>query len=103
MSVPNASGSLWDFGDDNTSTQSDPSHTYLTSGVYPVTLTVTNACGSVNLTQEVTIDLDPAATFTATIVPGIGATGWVSCSANSLSPAYRASTTKSQPWSPRPT
>lgn len=37
---------LWDFGDGNTSTQSDPSHTYAAAGVYTVCLVATDACGS---------------------------------------------------------
>ena len=36
---------LWDFGDGNTSTQQNPSHTYLTSGIYNVSLQVTNSLG----------------------------------------------------------
>jgi len=36
----------WDFGDGGTSTASDPTHTYSTSGQYTVTLTATNAAGS---------------------------------------------------------
>lgn len=33
---------LWDFGDGNTSTQANPTHVYLVSGTYDVTLTVTD-------------------------------------------------------------
>lgn len=38
---------FWDFGDGfgSTSTLQDPMHTYVTDGLYPVTLTVTNASG----------------------------------------------------------
>lgn len=36
----------WDFGDGNTSTDQNPLHTYETSGIYDVCLTVTNVCGS---------------------------------------------------------
>ena len=32
----------WDFGDGNTSTDQNPSHTYATGGVYDVTLTISN-------------------------------------------------------------
>ncbi|MFC2141004.1 PKD domain-containing protein, partial [Acidobacteriota bacterium] len=35
---------LWDFGDGNTSTQQNPSHTYAADGTYTVTLTVTDDC-----------------------------------------------------------
>ena len=37
---------LWDFGDGNTSTTQDPTHTYTALGTYLVCLTSTNACGS---------------------------------------------------------
>lgn len=37
---------LWDFGDGNTSTQQNPSHTYQQSGLYNVTLTTTNQYGT---------------------------------------------------------
>ncbi|AUP78679.1 PKD domain-containing protein [Flavivirga eckloniae] len=35
----------WDFGDGNTSTEVNPSHTYAVAGTYNVTLTTTNAAG----------------------------------------------------------
>jgi PKD repeat protein len=37
---------LWDFGDGATSTEDDPMHTFGSSGVYTVSLTVTNQDGS---------------------------------------------------------
>ena len=37
---------LWDFGDNTTSDQQHPVHTYTTAGTYSVNLTVTNAAGS---------------------------------------------------------
>jgi PKD repeat protein len=36
----------WDFGDGNTSTDQNPSHTYATPGQYEVCLTITNLCSS---------------------------------------------------------
>jgi PKD repeat protein len=36
----------WNFGDGNTSTQQNPSHTYTTAGSYTVSLTVSNAYGN---------------------------------------------------------
>jgi hypothetical protein len=37
---------LWDFGDGNTSTATDPVHTYGDEGTFTVCLTVTNSCGT---------------------------------------------------------
>ena len=36
----------WNFGDGGTSTEANPTHVYTSAGVYNVTLTVTNGCGS---------------------------------------------------------
>lgn len=36
---------LWDFGDGNTSTQQNPSHTYTTNGFYNITLIITSSSG----------------------------------------------------------
>ncbi len=46
---------LWDFGDGNTSTMQNPSHTYSAPGTYLVCLTVTNTCGSDSSCQSVTV------------------------------------------------
>jgi len=45
-------GWLWDFGDGTTSTAANPVHLYSKSGTFDVTLTVTNANGSIALTKE---------------------------------------------------
>jgi PKD repeat protein len=37
---------LWDFGDGQTSTSSDPMHTYDSTGVYMIILTAGNTCGT---------------------------------------------------------
>ncbi len=42
----------WDFGDGQTSTDQNPSHTYGTMGVYTVSLTVSNSGGSHSVTKE---------------------------------------------------
>jgi Concanavalin A-like lectin/glucanases superfamily/PKD domain len=44
-------GWLWNFGDEGTSIQQNPIHTYTAAGSYTVTLTVTNAAGSDTLTE----------------------------------------------------
>ncbi|MCB0477987.1 MAG: M4 family metallopeptidase [Crocinitomicaceae bacterium] len=45
-SVDNPTDWLWDFGDGNTSTDPNPTHTYAANGTYSVTLTVSNSIGS---------------------------------------------------------
>ena len=47
---------LWDFGDGSTSTDQNPTHTYLFPGTYVVTLTVTNANGTASTTEVVLDD-----------------------------------------------
>lgn len=47
-----ASSYLWNFGDGQTSTLENPSHAYLSGGVYDVSLTITNPDGEVTLTKE---------------------------------------------------
>ncbi|MBR9919974.1 MAG: PKD domain-containing protein [Bacteroidetes bacterium] len=56
---------FWDFGDGNTSTDTDPSNTYDTDGVYDVTLIATNACGSDTIMQQVSAGAAPIAAFMA--------------------------------------
>ncbi|MBW8049825.1 MAG: PKD domain-containing protein [Cytophagales bacterium] len=46
---------LWDFGDGDTSTLQNPIHTYDSSGIYNVCLTVTNLCGSDTICDPVTV------------------------------------------------
>lgn len=54
----------WEFGDGNTSTQENPSHTYNTSGQYNVTLMIstTDGCGD-TITQQVSAYDQPVANF----------------------------------------
>lgn len=49
-----ASSWAWDFGDGNTSTQQNPSHTYATAGTYTVTLTV-DGNSSCAYTETITV------------------------------------------------
>ncbi len=60
----------WDFGDGDSSTEENPSHTYNTDGDYVVELTATNECGSVTSTQTITIVTAPTAGFTADVTNG---------------------------------
>ncbi len=59
---------LWDYGDGNTSTQTDPSYTYAASGTYAVCLTVADACGADSTCQTVVVSdcVNPVASFTVT-------------------------------------
>ncbi len=46
---------LWDLGDGNFSLSESPQHTYAQPGVYQVTLSVTNLCGTTTSSQEVDV------------------------------------------------
>lgn len=54
----------WSFGDGNNSSQTNPSHTYLATGNYDVTLTATDNNGCIgSLTQTITVNPLPVADF----------------------------------------
>ena len=53
MSSANVDEYIWDFGDGNTSNEANPVHTFATAGVYSVSLTVSNECGSHTFMTEV--------------------------------------------------
>lgn len=46
IGVPGPTGWAWDFGDETTSTEQHPTHTYFANGVYTVTLTASNGDAS---------------------------------------------------------
>ncbi len=61
----------WDFGDGNTSAETNPVYTYALSGTYTITLTITDANAVTEIaTQEVTINEPVVAGFTSTDVAG---------------------------------
>ena len=45
----------WDFGDTNSSTLSNPNHTYTVDGTYTVCLNTNNSCGTTQYCQMITI------------------------------------------------
>lgn len=61
---------FWTFGDGQTSTQANPTHVYASGGNYTVTLTVTNVCGTDNISQTVNVTGAPVADFVANIESG---------------------------------
>ena len=66
-SVPDISDYEWDFGDNNTGSGANISHTYEQAGTYQVTLTTSNGDGlcSDQVTQTVTVNAMPVPTATA--------------------------------------
>ncbi len=71
-STSNVQSVTWDFGDGSTSNLLNPSHTYLSAGSFPVTLTVTDNLGCTNSFTKpnyIVIDL-PDADFTADVRKG---------------------------------
>ncbi len=65
----------WDFGDNTTSADQNPVHTYEAPGNYTVTLTVTNAAGSDSMTTAITVTV-PVGSIAVTSMPG-GAAIWL--------------------------
>ncbi len=64
-SAQNATAYSWDFGDNNSSNEANPNHTYTADGVYTVVLTVSNDCGTASFSSEITIVTPPLAAFSA--------------------------------------
>ncbi|AKB33736.1 cell surface protein [Methanosarcina siciliae HI350] len=68
----------WDFGDNETSSEQNPEHTYSAAGNYTVNLTVTNAGGSdsevkigyITVSEFSTPEPEPVAAFTANVTSG---------------------------------
>jgi Zn-dependent metalloprotease len=66
----------WNFGDGNTSTNTNPSNTYLNPGIYSVQLTATSPCGTNSITKNAYITVSTPPTPTVT--------GASACGSNSL-------------------
>ncbi|MEP6645659.1 MAG: PKD domain-containing protein [Saprospiraceae bacterium] len=60
----------WNFGDGNTSTQTNPTHVYDEDGVYNVKLTAFSDCGNDMITISVPVVTLPFANFRANITEG---------------------------------
>ncbi|MEM8907591.1 MAG: PKD domain-containing protein, partial [Bacteroidota bacterium] len=70
----NADSYFWDFGDNQNSTEENPSHVYESDGTYQVVLTASNDCGTFVRTKQVTISAGvitpPTAGFTSSMQQG---------------------------------
>ncbi len=61
----NSTNLLWDFGDGQSATESNPIHTYTTPGTYEVSVVSTNDCGQVSNTLAISVSLLPSANISA--------------------------------------
>ncbi len=62
LTVGEATGYAWDFGDGATSTEVNPSHTYQSEGSYDVTLRADSAAGSDSETKAGYVEVTPGTT-----------------------------------------
>ncbi len=61
----------WTFGDGTSSSSQNPSHTFQETGIFTVSLTATNECGTASFTQDVLIlDIPPTANFNVSTSAG---------------------------------
>src|SRR6185369_12686670 len=72
QSTGGATSWQWDLGNGTLSTQQNPTTTYFNSGLFTVTLTVTNASGSntITKTQYIKVDDKPTVDFTQSNTSG---------------------------------
>jgi PKD repeat protein len=65
LTAGNPSTWAWTFGDGNSSSLQNPTHTYTAGGTYQVCLTITDSCGSDSTCHTVTVCALPVAAFNA--------------------------------------
>ncbi|MBC8266378.1 MAG: PKD domain-containing protein [Flavobacteriales bacterium] len=66
---------VWDFGDGNSSTSANPTHTYLNYGTYSVSLIANGPLGTDSIIYQSIISIDPANSCIITLPPsGAGVT-----------------------------
>lgn len=86
----NITGYQWNFGDGQSGTGQTANHTYSQAGTYQVTLTVTTTYGCTDqITQSVTVNEQPTASFTATTVCQGQATQFTSTSTGQNITSYQ--------------
>lgn len=90
-----ATSYAWTFGDGNTSSLSNPSHTYISSGFYTVMLTASNGTCTDNSTTLVIEVLDPTATPVANFSPS----NTTICSGESIQLTNSSTDATSYAWS----
>lgn len=89
INAQNVSSYSWDFGDNNTSNQAAPVHTYTQAGTYTVSLTVRNDCDDSTVTKSVVIS--------PTNVPNVGLQSTVSLYPNPVADVLTLSLDKAVP------
>ncbi|MCB0846575.1 MAG: PKD domain-containing protein, partial [Bacteroidetes bacterium] len=79
---------LYDFGDGNTSTDPNPTHTYAAAGTYTVCQITYNVCANDTVCEEIVITCtEPTAAFAANVFNGLDVT-FADSSANADSVLY---------------
>jgi len=62
-SSSNATTLNWDFGDGTGATDDTPVHSYTTPGMYTITLTASNECGTPSISKTITVGAPPVASY----------------------------------------
>jgi PKD repeat protein len=73
---------LWEFGDGKTSTDRNPTHSYLNTGFYNVKLTAFNECGSNTTIKPISVVDFPKAGFTINPAKGLCGSGVIQLKMN---------------------